>query len=141
MYETVIRQLEINQTLTPEQKQRVLQNIGPSFDASIKESQGLVTEPKVIDETMEKAIAIYASHFTVQELKDVNAFYKTPTGQKSINAMQQSNLETFQAATQVFSPKVAAVMEKMMKAQIDAASAPGAAPAPSKAPAKAPAKK
>ena len=94
MYETVIRQLEVNQTLTPEQKQKVLQNIGPSFDAAIKESQGMVTDPKVIDETMEKSIGIYASHFTVSELKEVTAFYKTPTGQKFLEktpiVMQQT---------------------------------------------------
>jgi uncharacterized protein len=141
MYEAVIRQLELNQALTPEQKQRVVQNIGPSFDAAIKESQATVSDPKVIDEAMDKAVGIYASHFTLQEVKELTAFYRTPTGAKSINAVSQANGEAFQAATQIFSPRVSGIMEKMMKTQVDAVTSGAPAPAPSKAPAKAPAKK
>ena len=42
------------------------------------------------------APAIYARHFSVQELRDMLTFYKTPTGQKSLQVMPQLTAEVFQ---------------------------------------------
>lgn len=40
-----------------------------------------------------EADAIYASHFTVVELRDLIAFYKTPTGQKALTEMPKVSVE------------------------------------------------
>lgn len=42
------------------------------------------------------APAIYARHFSAQELRDILAFYKTPAGQKSLQVMPQLTTEVFQ---------------------------------------------
>lgn len=44
-------------------------------------------------QTMQDAPAIYAKHFTAQELRDLLAFYKTPTGAKALKAMPQVTAE------------------------------------------------
>src|SRR5262245_29872225 len=49
---------------------------------------------------MADAPAIYARHFTAQELRDMLAFYKTPTGQKSLQVMPQLTAEVFQMVMQ-----------------------------------------
>jgi uncharacterized protein len=38
-----------------------------------------------VDETMKAAPAIYAHHFTVGELHELTAFYRTPTGAKALH--------------------------------------------------------
>lgn len=44
---------------------------------------------------MADAPKIYAKHFTAAELHDMLAFYKTPTGQKSLKAMPQVMTDIF----------------------------------------------
>ena len=44
---------------------------------------------------MADAPAIYARHFSAAELRDMMAFYKTPTGQKSLKAMPQVMTDVF----------------------------------------------
>jgi uncharacterized protein len=44
---------------------------------------------------MADAPKIYAKHFTAGELRDMLAFYKTPTGQKSLKAMPQVMTDIF----------------------------------------------
>lgn len=40
-----------------------------------------------VNETMKSAPPVYARNFTAQELRDILAFYKTPTGAKALHTM------------------------------------------------------
>ena len=46
-------------------------------------------------ETTKDAPAIYARHFSAQELREMTAFYRTPTGAKALKMMPQIMAETF----------------------------------------------
>jgi hypothetical protein len=59
-------------------------------------AQSLAGREKEIGEQMAK---IYASDFTEQELKDLNAFYKTPVGQKLL-AQEPKSVQTSMAYMQ-----------------------------------------
>lgn len=47
----------------------------------------------VLREVMADAGPVYARHFTLKELRDLVAFYKSPTGKKALVAMPQASLE------------------------------------------------
>jgi hypothetical protein len=49
---------------------------------------------------MADAPAIYARHFSAQELRDMLAFYQTPTGEKALKVMPQLTAEVFQMVMQ-----------------------------------------
>jgi len=139
IYEAVIQQLETNQALTPEQKQGIVQNIRPSFENAVKESQGIVTDPKMVQETMDKMVPIYARSFSLQEIKELTAFYRSAVGSKAQTVLPQANAEAFAQENQTFAPRVSGIVDRLMKQQIDAAQANAPAtkaPAPTKAPAK-----
>lgn len=61
---------------------------------------------------MADAPAIYAKHFTAAELRDMMAFYKTPTGQKSLKAMPQVMTDIFA----MIMPKMQGVQVQIMDA-------------------------
>ncbi len=132
MAEAMNRQIEVNASLSADQKQKMRQNIGPAFDSTVREAMGVVTAPKLVDETMDKMIPIYAKYFTLPEVKQLTAFYRTPLGNKTLSTMAQANNEALQAGAAIFSPRISAIMDKTMKAQFDAAAAPAPAPAPAK---------
>jgi len=61
---------------------------------------------------MADAPAIYARHFSASELRDMAAFYKTPTGQKSLKAMPQVMTDIFA----MIMPKMQGVQAQIMDA-------------------------
>jgi len=68
----------------------------PKIDAATaadlrKEYERLLTED--YNEIMADAPAIYARYFTVQEMRDLIAFYRTPVGAKALSVMPQALTE------------------------------------------------
>lgn len=119
MAQAMNREIE-QSTLTPEQKQKVREGMNAPFDGAVKEAQTIVTSPKLIDDTIEKMYAIYAKYYTVAEIRQLVAFYKSPIGAKTLTAMPQAINESLQAGVANFQPRINALMEKTVKAQIDA---------------------
>lgn len=66
-------------------------------------------------ETLEEiAYPIYDKHFTEQELRDLVAFYKTPTGQKSIQVMPDVFKEAMQKASELLGPAMTKLMTDVL---------------------------
>ena len=61
---------------------------------------------------MADAPAIYARHLSAQELRDMTAFYRTPSGQKSMQVMPQVMSEVFAMVV----PKMQGVQAQIMDA-------------------------
>ena len=121
MAQAMNREIEAS-ALTPEQKQKVREGMNQPFDGAVKEAQGIVTSPKLIDDTVDKMYGIYAKYYTVPELRQLVAFYKSPIGAKTLTAMPLAINESLQAGVTNFQPRINALMEKTVKAQIDAGS-------------------
>ena len=49
---------------------------------------------KFVGESLKEAPAIYARHFTVSEMNDLMAFYRTPTGAKALRELPKVTAET-----------------------------------------------
>ena len=64
----------------------------PNLDAAALTDLRRRSEQTVLDfvsDVMKQAPAIYARNFTVAEMRDIIAFYGTPTGAKALKAMPQ----------------------------------------------------
>ncbi len=53
-----------------------------------------------LDELLDKMAPIYARNFTVAEIKDITAFYHSPTGQKLVERMPGISKEAFAVGQQ-----------------------------------------
>lgn len=119
MAQAMNREIE-SSTLTPEQKQKVREGMNQPFEGAVKEAQGIVTAPKLIDDTVEKMYGIYAKYYSTAEIRQLVAFYKSPIGAKTLTSMPLAINESLQAGVSNFQPRINALMEKTVKAQIDA---------------------
>jgi hypothetical protein len=70
-------------------------------------------------ETMKASPAVYARNFTAPELRDIVAFYKTPTGAKALHTMPKVMGEVMaqlgprvQAFQQELNARLLAILEK-----------------------------
>jgi hypothetical protein len=52
-------------------------------------------QAEYLNEVMKGAPAVYAKYFSAQELRDMLAFYRTPTGEKSLKVLPQVMAEFF----------------------------------------------
>lgn len=67
---------------------------------------------------MAEAPAIYARHFSVAEMQEITAFYRTPTGAKALSTMPQAVADlgpALQKHIQATMPKVDAAFDAILK--------------------------
>ncbi|HKV38535.1 MAG TPA: DUF2059 domain-containing protein [Blastocatellia bacterium] len=63
--------------------------------------------------------ALYDKYFSEQEIKDLITFYKTPTGQKSIQVLPQLFSESLQRTSEMIEPKVIQMTRDIIQEQIE----------------------
>lgn len=61
----------------------------------------------------EVSIAIYDKYYTLEELRDLLAFYKSPTGQKMLKIMTPLLTDTVQMTQERMIPKLGAVLKEI----------------------------
>jgi hypothetical protein len=74
--------------------------------------QGVLTDPKVVEEMYAEAAGLYARYFTPQEMDQLAAFYRSPTGQKTLNVMPQLTAESMKMAQKIVGPRMQAALQQ-----------------------------
>ncbi len=59
-------------------------------------------------------LPIYDKYFSMEDVKDLLAFYRTPTGKKWVANTPQINQEAIQKSSELLVPKVTAIMTEVM---------------------------
>ena len=120
---TVKSLLAEDKTLTPADK-KMLEDILLNGEKSpIKSLQKKLFEKIDFDALIEEmTISIYDKHFTLEEIKDVTAFYKSTTGQKLLKTTPAIFADTMQTMAEKIYPKMMEVIkesEEEMKREIE----------------------
>ena len=58
---------------------------------------------------------VYARHYTLDEVRQLSAFYKTPVGHKSLVVMPQLMAESMAVSNQVLGPRLNKLMQSISK--------------------------
>jgi len=96
-----------------EQAQRVMFEASGRLLARFKE---LIPERINFAEVMEQMFyPLYDKFFTEDELKDLVAFYKSPTGQKSIGVMPQLLQDAMQRSSEALNAKVTQLVNEVLE--------------------------
>ena len=80
--------------------------------------QEIVDTKELINEVF---IPLYDTHYSEQELNDILAFYKTPTGQKTIKIMPTILRDSMQRTMAILQPKLKEALDKVFKKHKDLA--------------------
>lgn len=76
---------------------------------------GVLNDPALMSEMEAEMIALYARHFTAEELKQIAAYYRTPVGQKSMQLMPQVMAESMAIGQRLTMPRMQKAMEQFRK--------------------------
>ena len=83
---------KLTQAMTQQVWPTIENQLGRNLDADTIADMRKAFERVIInyvDDMMKEAAPLYAKYLTAQELTDITNFYRTPTGQKSLDVMPQ----------------------------------------------------
>jgi hypothetical protein len=107
----------------------------PPFESAVNEGAKMINDPKVIDDVLDRMVAVYARSFSIDEIKQLVAFYKSPLGQKALATVPTASREAMQGMMSTLAPKLNGLAEATVQKQIDLV-VKGDAPAKAAPPAK-----
>jgi hypothetical protein len=99
--------------LNDAQRKEKLDKMEKELPRAVAVMQQVLNDPTLIDELYRETLPLYARHFSPEEMKQMAAFYRTPTGQKVAQLMPQITLESMQTGQRVTMPR----LQKAMQAQ------------------------
>jgi len=104
-----------NTSLTDAQRKQQLQKLEADLPKMAEVTRNVLNDPAVITE-MEAAVTdLYARYFTVEEIKQIAAYYRTPIGAKSLQLMPQVMAESMAISQRVTAPRIQKAMEQFHK--------------------------
>jgi uncharacterized protein len=100
--------------LSPAEREQIKQQVAASTARLSKRFRELLPQRVNFGQLMEELYyPLYDKHFTEAELKDLVAFYKSPTGRKFIQVTPQLMQEAMAASNQVLTPKLLALLREI----------------------------
>jgi hypothetical protein len=106
--------LEENKDLSEADKKSFLaQYIKDAGTREARYNERLFQKLNFIESVNEMQIHIFDKFYTLEEIKDMIAFYKTPTGQKTLLLKTPVMLETMKQMQEKIIPKIPAIMKEL----------------------------
>lgn len=106
-----------NSKLDAAAKKAALDKVAKEIPGAIAAIEAMLSDPTLIDEMMTAMAPLYARHFTVDEIKQLSAFYQSPLGAKMLKSMPQIMSESMQLGQQVVMPRIQKHIEKVSTGQ------------------------
>lgn len=75
--------------------------------------QKLFSDPAMLDELERETTAIYARNYSVDEMRQLLAFYRSPVGAKMLSTMPKVMQESMLASQQIIMPRIGKMVEDM----------------------------
>ncbi|MYM96914.1 DUF2059 domain-containing protein [Duganella vulcania] len=96
-------------------KKQALEKLARKMPEIEKLMNEFMSDPALVDETLEASIPLYARTYTVDEIHQIAAFYRTPVGVKMLATMPRLSAELMQNTQGMMTKRLGALMQRMMK--------------------------
>ncbi len=116
-YPLMISQIvNANNDLTAEQKKDIIEKSQTRSQQSSERLKELFKQKIDLGDVLNKvALVVYDKNFTDAELKDIIAFYKTPTGLKTLKQMPDVMRESMDMTSNLIAPQMAQIITQLME--------------------------
>jgi hypothetical protein len=102
--------------LSPEEKKAAIAEAVKKVPEMAKVFSETLRDPQMMDELIAETAPLYARHFSVAEIKQMAAFYKTPVGKKMLALTPQIMGESMQISQKIVMPRITAAIQKLTQA-------------------------
>ena len=104
-----------NAKLSAEEKKQELAKMEAELPGVVSSMQRIMNDPGMIDDILAESVPLYARNFSADELKQMTAFYRTPTGAKMLATLPQLMAQGMQVAQQVVARRIGPLVQKMQQ--------------------------
>jgi hypothetical protein len=111
--------IEADENLTAAQKDQLRQSITESTERVNKQTRDFFARINIGQMIEEISYPIYDKNFTESELRDLIAFYRTPTGQKMVSVGPKLVMEAMVAFSEKFAPKMQEFLKRSTEAELN----------------------
>lgn len=115
----VTQTIQSDARLTPAQKQEALQKFEkalPRMNAAVHE---LLSDTTLVDQMVDEMVPLYADTYTVDEIRQLSAFYQSPLGQKMMANMPKLMARSMEISNRVMMPRMQKLMSQIMSSVAD----------------------
>jgi len=105
-----------NPGLTPEQKADALRKLDAGIAASAAEMHVVFSDPTLVDDMLAEMVPLYAETYTLDEIRQMTAFYTSPVGQKMLANMPALMSRSFEISQRVMMPRLQKAMARRQQA-------------------------
>ena len=105
--------IDADSGISAEQRKEALAELDRRMPKIVAMLDQVMTDPQVRDEIMDAMPALYARHFTVEEIQEMSRFYRTSAGAKTLTMMPQMMAESMQLSQQILAPRIKAMYERI----------------------------
>jgi len=99
--------------LDAEQKRAALAKLEEMLPATTARVNALLADPSLVDEMLAEVVPLYAKTYTLDEIRQLTAFYQSPLGQKMLRTMPRLMGEVMDISQRVMAPR----LQKFMSAE------------------------
>jgi hypothetical protein len=102
--------IEGNPTMTPQQKAEQLKKIDEAVQTSVTQAHALFSDSTLIDDMIAEMVPLYAETYTLDEIRQLTAFYDSPLGQKMQANAPALMSRSMQISQRVMIPRIQKAM-------------------------------
>lgn len=107
--------IDRNQSLSAEQREEIQRSVAESAQRSGKRFRELFNQRINYSQLVEElSYEIYDKHYSTEEIRDLLAFYKSPTGLKTIKIMPQIFLESMTKTSERLTPQLQPLVKEII---------------------------
>ena len=98
-----------------EKKKAALAKVEQVLPVASQAINRMFKDPALIDEMMVEIAPLYARNYTVAELKELTAFYRTPLGRKMMALSPRLSAESMAIGQRIVAPRLNGMMQEVMQ--------------------------
>jgi hypothetical protein len=98
-----------------EKKKAALAKVEQVLPVASQAINRLFKDPALIDEMLVEIAPLYVKNYTVAELKELTAFYRTPLGRKMLALSPRLSAESMAIGQRIVAPRLNGLMQEVMQ--------------------------
>ncbi|MCC2954541.1 DUF2059 domain-containing protein [Massilia sp. IC2-477] len=115
MRQQVLAMIQADPQLNAEQKKEAIAKAEQMLPGVAQAVNKVFNDPALIDEMLNEMVPLYANNYTVDEIKQLTTFYKSPVGRKMMTLTPKLSAEGMAIGQRIMTPRLGKLMQDVMQ--------------------------
>jgi hypothetical protein len=107
--------IQTDPSMSAEQKKQGLEHFEKMMPAMVAQAHAVFSDPALVDQMVAEAVPLYANTYTVDEIRQLSAFYQSPLGRKMLANMPKLMAQSMEISNRVMMPRIQKLMTQTMQ--------------------------